>query len=167
MESNVDQIWAEALEAYKKKESLWIGEEMEQEAKKVQKAFTEEDTLLGMIQEFVKVRIPKNWYQLDLPTRQNYFRGTAFEVDEEDSMERTRISPIEVWCELLGNKPSDFPNYKRKEIRGALDQLEEFHLYKNGQRHVSFGKAYGQQRSYITEKDAAFTEEENMKEMLS
>ena len=62
---------------------------------------------------------------------------------------------------------SDFPNYKRKEIRGALDQLEEFHLYKNGQRHVSFGKAYGQQRSYITEKDATFTEEENMKEMLS
>lgn len=167
MESNVDQIWAEALEAYKKKESLWIGEEMEQEAKKVQKAFTEEDTLLGMIQEFVKVRIPKNWYQLDLPTRQNYFRGTAFEVDEEDSMERTRISPIEVWCELLGNKPSDFPNYKRKEIRGALDQLKEFHLYKNGQRHVSFGRAYGQQRSYITEKDTAFTEEENIKEMLS
>ena len=120
-----------------------------------------------MIQEFVKVRIPKNWYQLDLLTRQNYFRGTAFEVDNEDSMERTRISPIEVWCELLGNKPSDFPNYNRKEIRGALDQLEEFHLYKNGQRKVSFGRAYGQQRTYITEQDTAFNEEENTEEMLS
>ncbi len=56
---------------------------------------------------------------------------------------------MEVWCEMLGGDMKRFGNYDRKEIRDALGQLKDWRLYKDGRVNLSFGKFYGQQRSYV------------------
>lgn len=145
----IDQIWAEAMAAWKAGEDVWIGEDMEKQAREVQQAHTEENPYLGMIMDFLDRELPENWYKLDIQTRRDFIRGDGFEIDMGKSFKRTRVCPLEIWCEMLGGDPKRFSNPDRKEIRDALGQLPGWELYKNGYINLSFGKPYGQQRSYV------------------
>ena len=149
VDNEFDQIWAEALTAWNSGEEVWIGSEIEKQAIEVQKAHTEENPYIGMIAEFLDRELPENWYQLDIPTRRDFFRGDGFEIDMGKSFKRTRICPLEIWCEMLGGDLRHFNGNDRKEIREALDLLPGWELYKSGYSNLSFGKYYGQQRSYI------------------
>lgn len=149
IDAEIDMIWAEAEAAWKAGEDVWIGKDMEQTAKDVQAAHTEENPYVGMIQEFLNTDLPENWYQLDIQTRRNFLRGEGFEIDMGHSFKRTRVCPMEIWCEMLGGDMKRFSNYDRKEIRDALGQLPDWELYKSGRVNLSFGKFYGQQRSYV------------------
>ena len=151
----ISQVWAEAKNAYTGGESVWIGKEMEQVAQKVQLEHTEENPYVGMIREYLEMEVPLNWYKLDLRTRRQYIRDAGDAdvqviVDTEKTFKRNRICPLEVWCELLEGDAKRFSNYDRKEIRVALGMLDDWELYGDGSsQQLSFGKLYGQQRSYI------------------
>ena len=149
----IDQVWAEAKAAFESHEDVWIGREMEQAAAEVQKVHTEETPLLGMLEEYLKIPIPKSWYTRDPSFRRDYIKsgGDEFVLDDSDKETRlrTRISPTEVWVEMLGGDIKHFDNYHRKEIRAALRQLKGWHLYKDNYTKLSFGKGYGQQMSFV------------------
>lgn len=149
IDEEIQQVWAEAVNAFKSGEKLILENELAEVAKQEQKCRVEDNPLEGAILEYLKKPVPKNWYKLDIQTRREYIQGDSFDVDMEGSFTRTRICPIEVWCELL---KGDFRNFKpadRREIREILDTLEGWEIYKNGYHRLSFGKDYGQQRSYI------------------
>lgn len=145
----IDQVWAEAEAAWNTHEGVWIGKEMEKTAQEVQKAHTEENPYVGLIEEFLTRELPENWYKLDIETRRDFIRGDGFEIDMGKSFTRTRVCPLEIWCEMLNGDPKRFSSYDRKEIRDALGQLPGWELYRDGYRRLSFGKGYGQQRSYV------------------
>lgn len=145
----IGQIWAEAYQAFYNGEGVWIGKNIEKLAEKVQKAHTEENPLEGLLLEFLDKPLPANWYELDLQTRRDYFRGDCFDIDMTDSFIRDKISPIEVWCELLGGDLRRFSSYDNREIRGTLENLEGWKLYRNGWSSLRFGTAYGSQRTYV------------------
>lgn len=161
----IDQVWAEAKSAFEAGEDVWIGREMEQEAAEVQKVHTEESPLVGMLEEYLKIPIPKSWYQRDPSFRRDYIKsggdGFVLEDDDKETRLRTRVSPIEVWVEMMNGDIRHFDNYHRKEIRTALGQLEGWHLYKDAYIHLSFGKGYGQQRSYVM--DGSQDDDKNVK----
>ena len=152
-EQYIDQIWAEAKAAYEAGEDVWIGREMEQAAAEVQKVHTEETPLLGMLEEYLKIPIPKSWYTRGPSFRRDYIKsgGDEFVLDDSDKemQERTRVSPIEVWVELMGGDVRRFDNYHRKEIRTALDMLNEWHRYNAWHTTLSAGKGYGLQRMFV------------------
>lgn len=145
----IDQVWAEAEAAWKSGEDVWIGRDMEQAAKEVQQAHTEENPYVGMIAEFLDTELPENWYSLDIQTRRNFLRGEGFEVEMGQSFKRSRVCALEVWCEMLGGDLKRFSAYDRKEIREALGQLEGWELYREGHYKLSFGTFYGRQRGYV------------------
>lgn len=152
MDEYVSLVWAEAKNAYTGGESVWIGSEMEKVAQQVQQEHTEENPYVGMIQEYLEIEVPMNWYNLDLRTRRQYIRDAGDAdvqviVDTEKTFKRNRICPMEVWCELLEGDAKRFSNFDRKEIRVALDQLENWELYEKSRK--SFGRLYGQQRTYF------------------
>lgn len=145
----IDQIWAEAETAWTAGEDVWIGRDMEQAAAEVQKAHTEENPYVGMIAEFLDRDLPENWYQLDLQARREFLRGEGFEIEMGKRFKRSRVCPLEVWCEMLGGDLKHFSAYDRKEIREALSQLDDWELYRGGSFKLSFGHFYGRQRAYV------------------
>ena len=149
IDTEIDQVWAEAFVAWNKGEEVWIGAEMEEKARKVQQQHTEENPLVGMIQEFLDTDLPENWYKLDIQTRRDFLKGEGFEVELGKSFKRSRVCPVEVWCEMMSGDMKRFSSYDRREIRDALGQLEDWELYKDGGIKLSFGSPYGQQRSYV------------------
>ena len=160
----IDQVWAEAKNAYESGESVWLGKEMEQIAKEVQGWHTEENPVEGMLDEFLSIKIPDNWYQLDPQMRRDYIRGGDFVLDDKDKetlSKRTRICPLEVWVEMMGGDIRHFDTYHRKEVRDALNGLRGWHLYKDGYINLSFGKGYGQQRTFVL--DGSKDDEVNIK----
>jgi len=145
-DSEMDQVWAEALDAWNKGEDVWIGKEMELLAQKVQEEHTEENPLVGVIHEYLERDLPKNWYDLDLFTRRDFLKGGGFEIDMSGSFKRNRICPVEIWCELMGGDLKRFTTSERKDIRDALSKLDDWEPSATASGKAWFGKVYGRQR---------------------
>jgi len=148
IDSEIDQVWAEAVKAWKDGEGIWIGEEMEETAREIQAQHTEDNPLVGVIQEYLETEVPKNWYTLDVQTRREFLKG-EIEIDMTGSFKRNKICHLEIWCEVMGGDLKRFTNQDRREIWDALNSLDDWILYRDGNIRLSFGKPYGQQRTYI------------------
>lgn len=151
-DADIDQIWAEALDAWNKGEDVWIGKEMEELAERVQEQHTEDNPLIGVIQEYLDRPVPKNWYELDLFTRRGFIKGDGFEIDMNGSFKRNRICPVEIWCELMNGDLRHFTAQDRKNIRDALSKLDGWKPNETSDGKAWFGKLFGRQRTaYIRE----------------
>lgn len=153
VDEELHQVWAEAVDAWEKGEKVWIGEEMERQARQVQREHTEENPYVGMIEEFLERELPESWYKLDLDTRRDYLRGDGFEIEMGRSFKRSRICILEVWCEMLGGDVRRLNTYDRKEIRAALDQLEGWERHHTQRQELYFGKTYGRQSAWVKKED--------------
>jgi len=151
-DTDIDQIWGEALDAWNSGEGVWIGKEMEKQAQAVQEEHTEDNPLVGVIQEYLDRDLPKNWYDLDLATRRDFLRGNGFEIDMTDCFKRTRTCPVEIWCELMGGDLKRFTPFERKDIRDALAKLEGWEPNKTADGKAWFGKVFGRQRTAYVRK---------------
>lgn len=150
----IEQVLAEAKAAWDSGEGVWIGKDMEDIARSVQRAHTEENQLVGIIEDYLDQELPESWYHLDLQTRRDYFSGSGFGIDMGRAFKRTRVCALEIWAEALNGDPKRLDAYQRKEIRNALEQIKGWKLNTSptGQRTMlAFGKPYGRQRTYIRE----------------
>lgn len=145
----IHQVWAEALEAYRGGETVWLGSEMECEAMKKQEEHTEENQLVGMLAEFLDRPITPDWYDLPLNTRQEVMQGTGFEVDMSNAVKRDRICRAEIWVELLGGDLKRFDAHMKKEIGSAMERMPEWGMSTTRR----FGQGYGTQRCWVRKKD--------------
>lgn len=141
-----DQIWAEAVELYKAGEKLYLeGTELE-EALRQQEDHSEESAKTGLILEYLDTFIPENWYDLDMYERRNFISGGEFTDTSEATMLRTKVSVIEIWCELLNGDPKQLTPLQSREINDILRSLPGWERAKNP---LNFGAAYGRQRAYV------------------
>lgn len=141
-----DQIWAEAVELYKAGEKLYLeGPELE-EALRQQEDHSEESAKTGLILEYLDTFIPENWYDLDMYERRNFINGGEFTDTYEATMLRTKVSVIEIWCELLNGDPKQLTPLQSREINDILRSLPGWERAKNP---LNFGAAYGRQRAYV------------------
>ena len=136
----VRQIWAEAVEYYKKGEKLYLPRDIEKMAREVQRAFEEENPKAGLVAEYLDRRLPKGWDDLDIYTRRQWL-----ETDTVGTEERTTVCTLEIWAEALGGNPDKFDRYAGKEIRDILAGLPEWRQQGNKQKTI---KPYGRQRYY-------------------
>lgn len=161
IEAEIDQIWAEALTAWKKGESVWIGYEMEQVARKIQEQHTEEIPLVGAIEEYLNKEIPQNWYDRNMQSRIEFIRGNGdFDEAKQNTFKREKICTAEIWCELLGGEMKRLTPYESKNIVDALMCLTDWMPYKGNGEKLFFGSAYGSQKAFVR-KDANISEEKN------
>lgn len=142
----VDQIWAEALIAYKSGENWYLSEEAEQAAREIQASHTEESVKAGMIRSFVERKIPLDWDNRSLEERRYYWAGEFGEADDDDKlMERDKICTAEVWCELFNGDIKQLTNAQSREINSILAKMPGW--VKHERR--TFGAGYGRQRCYV------------------
>lgn len=158
IDAEIDQIWAEAVVAWNNDESVWIGSEMEQIAKKIQERHTEEIPLVGAIEEFLKKEIPQDWYERNLQRRVEYMRGSGdFDEAEQPTFKRDKVCTSEIWCELLGGEMDRLTPYKSKEIIDALMCVTD---WEPSSEKLFFGRSYGSQKAFIRKKEAESDEDD-------
>lgn len=118
----VDQVWAEAVHAFKSGESHMLSEAEEALAESVRTLHTQTDDLADMISEGVDVLLPGDWDTKTVSQRTSYM----LQVEQGmagGSVERETISPVEVWTEIMARPRADFDNMNQRRIYDALVAL--------------------------------------------
>ena len=149
-DEDIDQIWAEAFYYWSEGESLVLEGTLAEEAMRVQMSHTEGGELMGLIEEYLSMRLPVDWESYELHERREYIR----EYDETEAsglLPRERVCPLEIWCELLEGDRKNLLNAKAREITDVLQAIPGWIPYTNGTGKVRFGKLYGPQRAFIRE----------------
>lgn len=149
-DEEIDQIWAEAFYYWSEGEALVLEGAVAEEAMRVQMSHTEGGELMGLIEEYLSMRLPADWENYELHERREYIR----EYDEAEAsrlLPRERVCPLEIWCELLEGDRKNLLNAKAREITDVLQAIPGWIPYTNGTGKVRFGKLYGPQRAFIRE----------------
>lgn len=151
-DAEVDQIWAEAMYQYQiMGESLWLSEDMQKEAEKVQKAHMVTDAREGMVFDFVAKKVPSDWQDWSLEKRRMFWASLddGQPVNEEIQLvERDRICACDVWCELF-NRPLDDVQRDVRAINAILAKMEGWE--KKVMRNGCYGLVKGFIKKAVTE----------------
>lgn len=147
-ESEVHQVWAEALELYRSGENIMeLPPEVAETATELQAKHSVEDSYKGIVEAILAKPIPSNWAQLSLLERQQYYSATDEYRDESgeptELIPRTKVCAIEIWCEGLGRDKSALDYTTSRRINNALELLG----WERMPNPVEF-KGYGRQKGW-------------------
>ena len=151
--SEVDQLWSEALMYYKKGETLYLPANLEQVAKQVQRAHTEEHPWTGVIREYLDKLLPENWDEMDHYERLAWLQGD--ELQAGGTVQRTRVCPSELWCEALGKPQKDLTVQIGRTLRSIMRSLTDWTEATSTLRYGRYGQ---QRRGYLLRSDVAHTQ---------
>ena len=141
LEDSVDLLYAEAIHLYNNGETLYLSPEANAIANAVRGQHTEEDERLGVIEEFIDAPISTDWDNMTTAERVVFLGDKS---SKAETVERTRVCILEIWCECLGKNRSELSKYASKELSDIMRKLPEWEYVASG---VKFG-TYGKQRYY-------------------
>ena len=151
---DIDQIWAEAVCAYRNGEELFLKDDVAAEAYAQQREAMESDDREGVVQDYLDRLLPADWDKYDLYQRRSYFGGSDFGTPAEGTVRRDRVCAMEIWCECFGKAREALKKADSYEIEGILYKLGGWKKYEGS----SSGKArfigYGVQKCYVRVSDA-------------
>lgn len=140
-QKEIDQIWAEAYVRWQKGETIYVQEDIADDAKAEQDLHREVDERQGIIEDFIERKLPANWDKMSLWDRKDYLDDP---LSSEGTVRRQYICTAEIWCECLGKKKEDISRGGTKEVNDILRSLPGWRLGE-GQHRFSI---YGKQRFY-------------------
>lgn len=151
----IDQVWAEAIQAYKDGESLFLSGEVAQMAYAKQQEAMESDDREGLVQDYLDRLLPENWDNMDLYQRRTFLGGGEFEdTPTEGNVRRERVCIMEIWCECFGKERQNLKKADSYELEGILNKIGGWERYTgnaSGKMRIS---GYGIQRAFIRNKNA-------------
>lgn len=139
----VNQIWAEAVAAWRAGEELFLKGEPERLSLEQQETHRESTAKEGIILEFVERRVPKNWDKQSINSRKMYW-ASDFKTGAAETVERMKVCAAEVWCECFGGDIKYMKRADSIEINAILGALKGWKRHHSTQR---FGP-YGTQKGY-------------------
>lgn len=142
-----DQLWAEAVEYWKRGEKLYLDSDMEAEARERQKEFNDDrdDPLRAVLTAYLDTKLPADWDSWELIRRRAWLRNPD-PLDETGTVERTRICAAEFICERLSRDMTDKEyKYMARKVCRIIDGLEGWEKI-GASRHAA--ALYGVQKAY-------------------
>ena len=142
-----DQLWAEAVTYYQQGEKLYLDREQTDALRSAQEEFSDEsdDPLKPLLQQFLYMKLPPDWYSWDLPRRRSYLNA-GDPLDAEGIVDRERFCIAEFLCERMGASLSD-KDYKYK-ARKVGKVMADFADWQKSSTSRQAGNLYGTQRTY-------------------
>lgn len=139
------QIWAEAMIFVAEGETTYLDYELEREAARMQLNALEFDEREGEVAEYLDTLLPADWYSWDLSQRVDYFQQRdVLSPTIEGTMQRTRVSTKEIYCECLGLPWARFTRQDGDRIKTMLLRIGG---WKSGSKLEKVPE-YGPQRCY-------------------
>ena len=133
-------IWGEAIEIFRKGETLFLPPELEAQARQVQRAYEEENPKTGLVAEYLDRLLPEDWEGKDTYDRRAWLESTA-----EGTVQRTMVCNMEIWAEALGGNPERLDRRDIKEISSIMASLPEWRHSGGLTKTI---RPYGRQRYY-------------------
>lgn len=143
----IPQIWAEAVEYFKKAEPLYIDFKLEQMAIEAQEEHRESDPREGVILNFLETLVPEDWNRRDEDNRRTFYMNMTANR-QLCRVKRDRICAVELWCECFRQEKGKMKNSDAREINSILRRMPEWEEQK-GPRDTA---AYGKQRMFTRSK---------------
>lgn len=146
-DTEIGQIWAEAVELWKKRESLHLeNPSIKRMAEEEQERHLEESPLAGIVVSYLNKPLPDDWENMDLFARRGYVQGTGFDLDVKAEKRREKVCALEVWCEMLNGDKKDLTRQKSKEINEIILKTGEWEKSKTA---IRFESMYGTQKGFL------------------
>lgn len=142
----IEQIWAEAYELYKKGEKLYLSKELELEAMKVQEHHSKIDDRAGIIEEYLDILLPEDWYSIEPYERANYIQNRD-NIVEKGTVLRAKVCVAEIWRECFGGHKKDLDRRKSNELHNIMKSLKGWKSCSNKSGRIKI-KGYGPQVGY-------------------
>ena len=117
-----DQIWAEAVTAYKVGTPVHLSKEEEEVAESIRSNYLAVAPYAGVIEEYIAQTeyIPADWYDMDVHKRKLWLSGMR--DANEELVKREYISAIEIWVECLNG---DIKKYSKKDANAITLTLKQ------------------------------------------
>lgn len=140
----VDQLWAEAVHLYQAGEPLFFRGEEKEKASAERERFVEEDSLVGVIQEYLDQKVPVDWWDKSPDLRQQWRSDHAQGFEPDGIMEIDRVCSRQIWVEAMGQR---MPPRRTDllDITNALRQIPGWEAVPDLARIPG----YGPQRTFI------------------
>jgi len=139
-----DQLWAEAVTAYKNNEPLFLSESEEAMATQEQELRVPDEGWVGAISVWLDELIPADYYD------STYSRQGEFGEEMIGTMKRNKTCTAEIWTECLGAPLKELNTSKRKQIGRAIRQIKG---WERSTGTVRFGKRYGKVGGFVRVSD--------------
>lgn len=136
-ENEVDQLWAEAVDLYRKGERLTLSPEASEIAAREQRNHSEADERRGIIEKYLDTMLPNDWDERDIYERRNFFED---KLSPKGTVFRDSVCIAEIWCECLGKNREDMDRYKTRELNDIMRSLEEWEESKSTANFPLYGK---------------------------
>ena len=151
-ESDVKQIWAEAVAAYKAGETLFLEDGAAAMAAAEQMEAMETDDREGLVRAYLETLLPERWESMSLYDRRNFLSGSEFGGEGQmGTVRRTKVCNMEIWCECFGRESSALKKTDSYEISGIMRKIEGWDKYAETKNGMAVFPIYGKQRAYVRE----------------
>lgn len=146
LDSEKDQIWAEAVVKFRIGEPLYLEGDVLKAAEKEQEARLIIDPWENIITEYINRPIPADWFEKSIETQKNYW---AFNTSEEkDLIERDRVCATELLTVCLGIEVKRQTSIDRKRVLDVVRKMSDYKFSKT----IRFGNSYGRTSGFIKQK---------------
>lgn len=151
-QSEVDQLWAEALHYYHQGENImYMDSAVEEQARSIQERHSQHNSMIGIIEELLNTQVPNDWNDRNIIERRQWVQANDDFRDENGGsnlVKRTRVCALEVWCEALGKDVSQMTNAHARQINEAIESLKGWKRDKTPRKYG----VYGSQRGFYCDK---------------
>ena len=118
----VDQIWAEALEHFRRGETLKLDNTIFMEARQRQEEHTEQDDRLPELIAYLNKEVPKNWYEMSQFEKRAFLEDPTG-TDMKGAFVRDKICSREIWVEFLKGQLKDLDRKQSNIIADMMTNL--------------------------------------------
>lgn len=119
----IAQVWAEAVHLYRAGERLFLASDEGEVAAAEREQFTEEDALVGVIQEYLDTLVPDEWDTMSPEARQIWLANRADGTVAAGTRRIERVCSAQIWVEALGNRVGNHRRTDLLEINTALKHV--------------------------------------------
>lgn len=150
----VDQVWAEAVHVWKESRAkygvegnpdMYLNAEEEAVAKGVREEATEEEPLVGLIQNYLETLVPENWERMPVDERISWLRSSEQGLVKPGTCRIERVCSLEIWRIVLEGRDAKISRRDSLEIAEALRKVPGWES--SGAKRASFPH-FGQQRFF-------------------
>lgn len=119
----IAQVWAEAVHLYRAGETLFLSNEESYQAREERELYTEEDSVAGLIEEYLKTLKPENWKGMSIDSRVLWLRDRADGLVPDGVLETTELCTTQIWVEVLGRRIGEHRRVDLLEISESLKRM--------------------------------------------
>lgn len=145
----IDQVWAEAVALYMLGEPLYLNTEERALAAAEREAYTEEDTLAGILEEYLNRLVPEDWEEMTSDQRVTWMMSRDSGMVPPGTRRQSTTCTMALWVEALGRVQGE---HRRADMLDLSTALRGVPGWKNTgvARRIS---SYGPQKVWVRDED--------------